>query len=111
MRIQSNANRWRASSMTFRRTTRSTMGKKRSRKNNAKVHSPAHDDLVRRQFSAEAPNQLWLSNLTEHRTGEGKLYLCAIKDCFSNRIVGYIAVVSRVESPLRPTMIAAVVRS
>jgi putative transposase len=26
---------------------------------------------------------------TEHRTGEGKLYLCAIKDLFSNRIVGY----------------------
>jgi transposase InsO family protein len=26
---------------------------------------------------------------TEHWTGEGKLYLCAIKDCFSNKIVGY----------------------
>ena len=27
-----------------------------------------------------APNQLWLTDITEHRTGEGKLYLCAIKD-------------------------------
>ena len=38
---------------------------------------------------AEAPNQLWLADITEHPTGEGKLYLCAIKDAFSNRIVGY----------------------
>jgi hypothetical protein len=32
---------------------------------------------------------LWLVDITEHWTGEGKLYLCAIKDCFSNKIVGY----------------------
>jgi transposase InsO family protein len=32
---------------------------------------------------------LWLTDITEHRTDEGKLYLCAIKDVFSNRIVGY----------------------
>lgn len=50
---------------------------------------PVHDDLVAREFSAEAPNWLWLMDITEHRTGEGKLYLCAVKDCFSNRIVGY----------------------
>ena len=48
-----------------------------------------HDDLVGRDFTAEAPNRLWLTDITEHRTGEGKLYLCAIKDVFSNRIVGY----------------------
>lgn len=47
------------------------------------------DDLVERDFTADVPNQLWLSDITEHRTGEGKLYLCAIKDVFSNRIVGY----------------------
>lgn len=51
---------------------------------------PVHDDLVNRDFSAEAPNQLWLTDITEHPTTlEGKLYLCAIKDAFSNRIVGY----------------------
>ena len=50
---------------------------------------PVHDDLVERDFTADEPNQLWLSDITEHRTGEGKLYLCAIKDVFSNRIVGY----------------------
>ena len=42
-----------------------------------------------RQFVADRPNELWLSDITEHRTDEGKLYLCAIKDVFSNRIVGY----------------------
>ncbi|WP_431958740.1 IS3 family transposase [Nocardia lijiangensis] len=50
---------------------------------------PVHDDLVGRRFTAQAPNQVWLTDITEHRTGEGKLYLCAIKDCYSNRIVGY----------------------
>jgi hypothetical protein len=32
---------------------------------------------------------LWLADITEHKTSAGKLYLCAIKDVFSNRIVGY----------------------
>lgn len=48
-----------------------------------------HDDRVRRDFTATAPNRLWLTDITEHRTAEGKLYLCAVKDVFSNRIVGY----------------------
>jgi len=55
----------------------------------SKPGAPAHDDLVKRIFTAEKPNQLWLTDLTEHRTDEGKLYLCAFKDVFSNRIVGY----------------------
>jgi putative transposase len=51
--------------------------------------APAHDDLVRREFTADAPNRLWLVDITEHPTAEGKLYLCAIKDAYSNKIVGY----------------------
>ncbi|MEW5626433.1 IS3 family transposase [Streptomyces hydrogenans] len=65
----------------------SVFGKKRGRAK--KAGPPVHDDLVRREFTAAAPNQLWLTDITEHTTGEGKLYLCAIKDVFSNRIVGY----------------------
>jgi transposase InsO family protein len=38
---------------------------------------PVHDDLVRRRFTAAAPDRLWLTDITEHATGEGKLYLCA----------------------------------
>jgi len=54
-----------------------------------KAGPPVHDDLVERDFTAERPNQLWLTDITEHRTSEGKLYCCAIKDVYSKRIVGY----------------------
>ncbi len=47
------------------------------------------DDLVQREFTAVAPNRLWLTDITEHPTAEGKLYLCAVKDACSKRIVGY----------------------
>jgi transposase InsO family protein len=50
---------------------------------------PVHDDLVGRDFTAPDVDVKWLTDITEHPTGEGKLYLCAIKDCASNRIVGY----------------------
>jgi transposase InsO family protein len=50
---------------------------------------PVHDDHVRKVFTADAPNQIWLTDITEHPTAEGKLYLCAIKDVYSGRIVGY----------------------
>ena len=66
----------------------SAFGKKRG-KNGKKAGPPAHDDHVHRQFRAHAPNRLWLWDITEHWTGEGKVYLCAIKDVYSNRIVGY----------------------
>lgn len=54
-----------------------------------KAGPPVHDDLVERRFHAFELNALWLTDITEHPTGEGKLYLCAIKDVCSNRIVGY----------------------
>ncbi len=66
----------------------SAFGKKKRGKGR-QVGPPVHDDLVRRDFTASGPNRLWLADITEHRTGEGKLYLCAIKDVWSNRIVGY----------------------
>ena len=65
---------------------------------------PVHDDQVNRVFTATAPNQLWLTDITEHRTGEGKLYLCAVKDVHSNRIVGY-SIDSRMKSRLAVTAI------
>ncbi len=48
-----------------------------------------HDDLLERQFSTTAPDLVWVTDITEHPTLEGKLYCCAIKDLFGNRIVGY----------------------
>ena len=76
----------------------SSFGKKRAGKS-TRPGPPAHDDLVRRVFTADAPNQLWLTDITEHWTDEGKLYLCAIKDVFSNRIVGY-SIDSRMKAAL-----------
>ncbi len=66
---------------------------------NRKAGPPVHDDLVERDFTASAPDQLWLTDITEHRTTEGKLYLCAIKDVYSNRIVGY-SIASRMKASL-----------
>ena len=69
---------------------------------------PVHDDLlavvddkgrVTHDFSASRPNEKWLMDITEHRTAEGKLYLCAVKDCYSNKIVGY-SIDSRMKSSL-----------
>ena len=70
-----------------------------------------HDDLlgvvddkgrVTHDFStvATGPDQVWLTDITEHWTaGEGKLYLCAVKDCWSNKIVGY-SIDARMKSEL-----------
>ena len=66
---------------------------------NRKAGPPVHDDLVERDFTASGPDQLWLTDITEHRTSEGKLYLCAIKDVYSNRIVGY-SIDSRMKASL-----------
>ena len=63
---------------------------RKGRKSSGKTPGPAvHDDLVKRVFSAPAPDVVWLTDITEHATAEGKLYCCSIKDVFSNRIVGY----------------------
>jgi transposase InsO family protein len=85
----------------------SAFGKKRG-KSGKKPGPPVHDDLcaasdkhgvTRHEFTADTPNQLWLSDITEHWTSEGKLYVCAIKDVYSNRIVGY-SIDSRMKSRL-----------
>ena len=62
---------------------------KRRRGKAGRPGPPTHDDQVRRDFTAPAPNRLWLTDITEHPTAEGKLYLCAVKDVFAGRIVGY----------------------
>jgi putative transposase len=46
-------------------------------------------DLVMRDFSRDAPNRLWLTDITEHRTREGKLYCCVVLDAYSRSIVGW----------------------
>jgi putative transposase len=73
---------------------------------NRKACPPVHDDHVNRVFTAPAPNLVWLTDITEHATSEGKLYLCAIKDVYSNRIVGY-----SIDSRMKASLAVAALRN
>lgn len=46
-------------------------------------------DLVNRNFTATEPNRLWITDITEHATGEGKLYCAAVIDAYSRLVVGW----------------------
>lgn len=46
-------------------------------------------DRVERQFNRSGPNQLWVTDITEHPTREGKVYCCVILDTYSRRVVGW----------------------
>jgi putative transposase len=50
---------------------------------------PAAPDLVNRNFTAQAPNRLWVADITYVPTWEGFLYLAAVEDAWSRRIVGW----------------------
>lgn len=46
-------------------------------------------DLVDRQFTRTGPNQLWITDITEHHTREGKVYCAVVLDVYSRRVVGW----------------------
>jgi transposase InsO family protein len=62
-------------------------------------NAPTCEDLVQRCFIATRPNQLWLTDITEHPTSEGKLYCCVVLDLFSRKVVGW-AIDRRCEAAL-----------
>ncbi|WP_422659058.1 IS3 family transposase [Paenibacillus sp. EC2-1] len=47
------------------------------------------ENLLKRNFTAEKPNQKWVTDITQYRVGERWLYLSAVKDLFNNEIVAY----------------------
>ena len=51
------------------------------------VDTPA--DLVDRKFARFEPDQLWVTDITEHPTREGKVYCAVVLDVFSRRVVGW----------------------
>jgi putative transposase len=59
-----------------------------------------HPDLVNRRFTATAPNQLWVTDLTFVPTWAGVAYVCFIVDAYSRMIVGW-----RVASHMRTAMV------
>lgn len=50
---------------------------------------PIADNILNRDFSAERPNEKWVADITYIATAEGWLYLAAVMDLFSRRIVGW----------------------
>jgi putative transposase len=51
--------------------------------------SPPSDDLVNRAFDPTGPDRLWVMDITEHPTAEGRVYLAVVLDAFSRRVVGW----------------------
>ena len=47
------------------------------------------EDLVNRNFVADRPNALWLTDITEHPTREAEVYCCCVLDLFSRKVVGW----------------------
>ena len=65
-----------------------------SRATHGRLHPPTpadplSDDLVHRQFRPDGPDRLWVQDITQHRTGEGWVYLAVVIDAWSRRVVGW----------------------
>jgi putative transposase len=73
---------------------------KRVRTTKADLSAGRHPDLVGRDFTATAPNQLWVTDLTHVPTWAGVAYVCFTTEAFSPMIVGW-----RVASNMRTTMV------
>ncbi|WP_110882105.1 IS3 family transposase [Mycolicibacterium vulneris] len=73
---------------------------KRVRTTKPDLAAARHPDLVQRKFTASAPNQLWVTDLTFVPTWAGVAYVCFIVDAYSRMIVGW-----RVASHMRTTMV------
>ena len=50
---------------------------------------PVADNLLQRDFATEAPNRKWMADITYVQTEQGWLYLAAVLDAFSRRVVGW----------------------
>jgi putative transposase len=64
----------------------------RRRRRGCTVRDPAAEpaaDLVERNFTVDQPNRLWITDITEHPTAEGKLYCAAVMDAYSRLIIGW----------------------
>jgi transposase InsO family protein len=61
---------------------------RRKRRGQRPLPAP-HEDLVQRRFTADSPDRLWCTDITEHPTSTGKVYCAAVLDVFTRKIVGW----------------------
>ena len=62
--------------------------RRRTQTTDSEHHRPVAPNLLQRDFSADAPNQKWLGDILGLWTDDGWLYIAALLDTFSRRIVG-----------------------
>ncbi len=58
---------------------------------NSRHNLPVHDNVLNQQFTAQAPNQVWMADITYVPTDEGWLYVASIMDLYTRKIVGWHA--------------------
>ena len=80
-----------ASIMRQRDLRGKTRRKRTPRTTDSRHDQPIAPNVIERDFTATAPNQKWLADITYVDTDEGWLYLAAVLDCFSRKIVGWAA--------------------
>jgi putative transposase len=61
----------------------------RRRTRSGAAQAATEDDLVHRRFAVDASDRLWFTDITEHPTGEGKLYCAAVMDAYSRMMIGW----------------------
>ena len=59
------------------------------RKRRHRPDTATHDDLVKRRFTADGPDRIWFTDITQHRASDGWVYCCAVIDAWSRRVVGW----------------------
>ena len=64
-------------------------GRRRVKTTDSAHNLPVAPNLLRRQFQADTPNQKWVTDITYIPTDQGWLYLAAVVDLFSRRVVGW----------------------
>ncbi len=72
--------------------------------------SPAPDNLINRDFHAAAPNEKWLTDITEFHIPAGKVYLSPVIDCFDGLVISW-SIGTRPDAELVNTMLDAAIKT
>jgi transposase InsO family protein len=94
-----NRNRRQVAQSLCRQGLRAKAARKFKATTNSNHRLPVAENLLQQDFSAARPNQVWVSDITDISTDEGWLYLAAVLDLFSKKIVGW-SMSDRMTTPL-----------